>query len=235
MSETHNLQLPLVQPAQAQKHVTVNEALTRLDGLAQLVLQSVSQATPPGAAADGTAWAVPAGATGDWSGQEGRVALRLNGGWDFATPQAGWRAWIADTGGLVAHDGNDWVPAIALGLHGSAVLVRVITIDHTIAAGEVSLTAPVLPERGVVGTVMGRILQPVSGTLTSWQLGVEGAENRYGNGLGLDAGSWFGGFYGMPVTYWAATPLKLSATGGDFAGGTVRLAIHVAEFVPPRA
>jgi hypothetical protein len=47
MTETANLTFPLVQPAQAQKHVTVNEALARIDGLAQLTLQSVSDPVPP--------------------------------------------------------------------------------------------------------------------------------------------------------------------------------------------
>ena len=45
--QTSNLSLPFIMPAQAQKHVTVNEALVRLDGLAQLRLQSISVTTPP--------------------------------------------------------------------------------------------------------------------------------------------------------------------------------------------
>ena len=36
MSDTYQFGLPLVQAAQAQKHVTVNEALTRLDAVAQM-------------------------------------------------------------------------------------------------------------------------------------------------------------------------------------------------------
>ena len=36
MAKTAQLDLPLVMPAQAQKHVTVNEALARLDAAAQL-------------------------------------------------------------------------------------------------------------------------------------------------------------------------------------------------------
>ena len=47
MSETTQLGLPLLQPAQAQKHVTVNEALVRLDGLTQLVLASATVTAPP--------------------------------------------------------------------------------------------------------------------------------------------------------------------------------------------
>ena len=53
MTDTAQLGLPLVQPAQAQKHVTVNEALARLDGLVLLTLQSQSVATPPAVVSDG--------------------------------------------------------------------------------------------------------------------------------------------------------------------------------------
>ena len=55
MSETNRLSLPLVQPAQAQKHVTVNEALVRLDGLVNLVLNSVTTTSPPAAVVEGVA------------------------------------------------------------------------------------------------------------------------------------------------------------------------------------
>ena len=46
MTDTSNLTLPLLAAAQAQKHVTVNEALQRLDGVVQLTLRSRSEATP---------------------------------------------------------------------------------------------------------------------------------------------------------------------------------------------
>ena len=38
MAETAKLTLPLLEAAQAQKHVTVNEALVRLDAAAHLTL-----------------------------------------------------------------------------------------------------------------------------------------------------------------------------------------------------
>ena len=69
MSETAQLGLPLVQPAQAQKHVTVNEALAKLDGLSHLTLQSVSVSAPPAVAGDGIAYGVPVGATEAWVDQ----------------------------------------------------------------------------------------------------------------------------------------------------------------------
>ena len=53
MTDTPQMSLPLLAPAQAQKHVTVNEALARIDALTHLVLSSVSVASPPVSAPDG--------------------------------------------------------------------------------------------------------------------------------------------------------------------------------------
>ena len=41
MQTTPQFNLPLIQSGQAQKHITMNEALTRLDALAQLRLISM--------------------------------------------------------------------------------------------------------------------------------------------------------------------------------------------------
>ena len=44
MSDTANLNLPCLEPAQAQKHVTLNEALTALDALVQLSVKGAGLA-----------------------------------------------------------------------------------------------------------------------------------------------------------------------------------------------
>ncbi|WP_102110314.1 DUF2793 domain-containing protein [Oceaniglobus roseus] len=107
------LALPLLAPAQAQKHVTHNEALQRLDALVQLTLEAVGATTPPPAPVDGTLYAIGTGATGDWAGQDGQLAYRSpEGVWIFLPPQAGWRAWDLDTGQLRVFDGSGW-PAAA--------------------------------------------------------------------------------------------------------------------------
>jgi hypothetical protein len=96
MTDTNRLSLPLLRASQAQKHVTMNDALMRLDGLTQLVIASRSLSLPPAAVEDGTAYGVPAGAVNAWAGHEGELAIRANGGWVFALPRAGWRAFIID-------------------------------------------------------------------------------------------------------------------------------------------
>ena len=234
MSDTNRLTLPLLAAAQAQKHVTVNEALMRLDGLVNLVLTSVSTTMPPVTVVDGMCYGVPVGAVNAWAGHEGAIAIGSNGGWVFAQPEAGWRAFIADHGVQAIHSGLDWVSgALSLSHHGAGLKAGVVEIDHVIGAGGTSTTVTMIPSHAMVIGVSARVTEAITGTLTSWQLGHSGAEDRFGSGLGLGLGSWAKGMLGQPLTYWAGTPLQLTAQGGSFAGGTVRLAAHYLEISLP--
>ncbi|MEL6840267.1 MAG: DUF2793 domain-containing protein, partial [Pseudomonadota bacterium] len=59
--QTPNLTLPFIMPAQAQKHVTHNEAIELLDMIVQLTLEATDAVTPPGTANEGQAWAIGTG------------------------------------------------------------------------------------------------------------------------------------------------------------------------------
>lgn len=234
MADTPRLTLPLLAAAQAQKHVTVNEALARLDGLCQLVLKSVSTTTPPGVAAEGDCYGVPAGAVNAWAGQDGAVALYSNGGWVFAQPARGWRAFVEDASAFAMHDGGGWVTgAAALSPGGASIALKIVEIDHPIAAGPTSTVAAAIPAGTLVIGVTGRVTGAITGALTSWRIGVAGADNRYGSGLGLGQGSWLRGLTGTPQAYYSDTDLVLTGEGGDFAAGAVRLAVHLMELAPP--
>jgi hypothetical protein len=110
---TANLALPELAAAQAQKHVTVNEALRSLDALVQLAVLDRDLAAPPGTPAEGQRWLVAASPSGDWAGHADEIAVWQDDGWDFYTPQIGWLAYVADEGALLAWTGNGWVDAIA--------------------------------------------------------------------------------------------------------------------------
>ena len=110
------LGLPLIMPAQAQKHVTHNEALALLDAVVQLAVASRGSGDPPGSPAEGERHIVASPASGAWAGQEDRVALWDQGAWRFFAPVAGWRAWVADETALVVWDGGGWtLPPLAAG------------------------------------------------------------------------------------------------------------------------
>lgn len=111
MSDTSpSLGLPLIQPAQAQKHVTHNEALQTLDAVVQLAVETMDMPDPPATVADGQRHIVPAAATGAWAGQDGALAVQAGGGWQFIAPQAGWRAYARAENRFVLYDGAGWGP-----------------------------------------------------------------------------------------------------------------------------
>ena len=237
MARTAQLALPLVAPAQAQKHVTINEALARLDAAAQLRVLSSALLVPPATAADGESYLVPAGATDEWAGSAGRIAVWSNGGWLFLAPMAGWRVWDESLATHRTYDGSAWIPdAVAVSSRGAALRWRVIEFDHAVVPGATNTTSVEIPAHAQVAGVTGRVVVALAGAgLTGWKTGVGGADNRYGSGLGTGLNSYLVGLSGTPVTYYEATPLLLSAEGGTFSAGVIRLALHVLQLEPPRA
>ena len=113
MSDDHSarLALPYLAAGQMQKHVTLNEALTRLDALVQTVVVSRTTPAQPGAPADGDLWILPAGATGtDWGTRPPGALMRAEGGgWTRVPAGDGLTALVADAGEVVVRHGGDWV------------------------------------------------------------------------------------------------------------------------------
>lgn len=234
MSDTPRYAMPLLDAAQAQKHVTVNEALARADALAAGRVERRDLGAPPASPADGDAFIVALSATGDWAGQEGAVALFLNGGWAFVAPWGGAEFWVAAERQRVTYDGVAWVEGRAAGAAGgAATLGRVLEIDQALS-GASTTTPAVIPDKAVVLGVTGRVIEAITGA-TSWELGVTGSTGRYGSGYGTAAGAFAHGVSGQPQAYYGGTPLLVTAAGGSFTGGTVRLAVHLLEIVPPEA
>ena len=234
--DTPRLGMPLLQPAQAQKHVTVNESLMRLDGLVNLVLNSLTRTAPPEATMDGQCWAVPAGATGAWAGQEGRIAIAANNGWVFAYPRHGMRCFVTDLGRPAIHDGEAWVPgAMSVGAFGSGLIAGGSEAEVDIGPGASFDTGVMIPPGVMVIGVVSRVTTAITGTLTSWSMGNAGATDRFGSGLGLSEGSWARGLLGSPMSYYSPEALIMTAAGGNFAGGRLRVGLHWLELQLPRA
>ncbi|MBW4707188.1 DUF2793 domain-containing protein [Roseobacter sp. YSTF-M11] len=110
MADTSSsLSLPFIQPNQAQKHVTHNEALRILDVLTQLSVLADDQPTPPVSPTEGERYIVGDNGTDAWLGHDGDVALFENGLWQFFAPKGGWRAYVLNRETLIVHDGTDWI------------------------------------------------------------------------------------------------------------------------------
>jgi hypothetical protein len=126
---TTNLALPYILAAQAQKHVTHNEALRLLDGLVQLSVLDRDLTAPPGSPEDGDRYIVASGATGDWAGWDLNVAVFTDGAWLRLPPRVGWRTWIEDEGLLLVYNGSEWVGTTPASLQNLTLLGLGTTAD----------------------------------------------------------------------------------------------------------
>ncbi|WP_374374081.1 DUF2793 domain-containing protein [Tabrizicola sp.] len=107
--DTTILSLPLILPAQAQKHVTHNEALVKLDLMVQLAVINRTLTTPPPLPTIGDRHIVAAGATGPWVGQAGRIALFTEAGWQFTQALPGWQAYVMAESQMAFFNGLAWI------------------------------------------------------------------------------------------------------------------------------
>jgi hypothetical protein len=157
--------LPLLAAAQAQKHVTHNEALLQLDALGCARLRDRDLTAPPSSPADGDTYLVKATATGDWTGQDGNIAFAVDGAWRFYAPYAGLIAYVADEAALIVFDGASWADFASL-LH---------FLTMALPAG--SASAPPLTfgdaTTGWYGPATGNIGLSVAGAPV-WTLGASG-------------------------------------------------------------
>lgn len=124
---TARLALPLLHAAQAQKEFTHNEALVRLDALVGGVVAGGPLAGPPGGTEEGSVWIVGVGATGEWAGQTGRLAIASASGWRFADPPVGFTLARPD-GAPVRRTAEGWD-------EGHGVFDRLTVNGHALGGG----------------------------------------------------------------------------------------------------
>lgn len=101
--------LPLLFAGQAQKELTVNEALSRVDALLHPVVEGEAD-TPPASPAAGECWLVGASPTGIWSGHAAALACFTAGVWIFSEPREGMRVFDSSAGQSLLYRGG-WAAA----------------------------------------------------------------------------------------------------------------------------
>ena len=111
MTTTPNLDLPYIMASQAQKHVTHNEAIRKLDALVNLVAVSDDLTQPPAGPLDGECYIVAAASIGEWLGHDNEIAAWQDGAWEYYPPSAGWNVFVTALNSFVLWDGAVWIEA----------------------------------------------------------------------------------------------------------------------------
>jgi hypothetical protein len=232
MTDTPRLALPAIEAAQAQKHVTHNEALVLLDALTHLTVESRALTIPPGSPSNGSSY-IPASGAGDaWSGWDGQIALYSGGGWIRIVPVPGMKAWVRAERLTVTYEDGIWRDGIALTAHGGRVTLRAKE-EELILGGAFTETADpaFIPDRAVVLGVASRTTLSISGAV-SYGVGIIGNLTQFGNLLGVALGSTNNGVIG-PTAFYADTKVRVTANGGNFTAGKVRLVVYFLEMLVP--
>jgi hypothetical protein len=127
MPETARHKLPLLAVSQAQKEITHNEALFRIDALLHAVAQAEMASPPVLTDADvGKCWLVAGAPSGEWSGKSGQLAVWVGGSWRFCQPSEGMRLRMLAAGTDRVYSQSVWVaaPTIAYPQNGAVIDVE---------------------------------------------------------------------------------------------------------------
>ena len=114
--------------------------------------------------------------------------------------------------------------------HGSNIQCAVVE-DLITCSGASSVSSKQIPNRAIVLAISVYVVTAITGATsfnadatTNASGGTGTTAGQFGSGLGIAAGSNNSGVIG-PTAWYAASTIKLTAQGGSFTGGTVRVAI----------
>ena len=190
MSNTSNLVLPYLAVGQAQKHVTVNETLRKLDAIIQLSVVSATTTAEPSTPTDGAVYIVPAGKSGaHWSAfANGSLGYYRDGAWVEIAPREGWLAFVKDTDQLLAFTGSAW------SLFPAAKLLTLSASDKLLGRS----TAGAGAAEEIVCTAAGRaILDDADATAQRATLGLGTMATQAASSYAALSGAMFTGVTGV--------------------------------------
>lgn len=233
---TPNFTIPEIQGNQAQKHVTANEAFNVIDYAMDKTVEDTTLTAPPGSPSEGDKYIVAATATGDWASQEGKIACYSDATWIFFTPKEGWEFYDLNSSTMLRYTGSAWEEAVpgdflTAGANGGGIKMVTLEEHLTSLSGATVNSTIAFPNQSLILSATLRVTTAITGA-TSFDCGDAGSSTRFGSSIGVSLGTTNQGTTG-PVGNYATTTLLLTANGGNFTGGDVRVQLNYLEFIPP--
>ncbi|HEV7233881.1 MAG TPA: DUF2793 domain-containing protein [Sphingorhabdus sp.] len=146
LTETGRHNLPLLAVSQAQKEITHNEALVRIDALLHPVVEEELAVPPSPTERDiGKCWLIAPSPIGAWQGMTGRIAIWTGGSWRYCIPTEGLKVRVTSSGSDRVRSNAIWVdsPTIPDPANGTVIDVEarsaiVALLGHLRAIGHVT-------------------------------------------------------------------------------------------------
>ncbi|HEX3674043.1 MAG TPA: DUF2793 domain-containing protein, partial [Rhizomicrobium sp.] len=224
---------PLLAAAQAQKHVTHNEALYQFDAFLCARFLDRTLTAPPSSPADGDTYLVHATATGAWTGQDAKIAYCADGDWRFYAPFGGLVAYVADESKFIVYTGSAWVDYASLlplqnvpliGVNTTAAAPNLLSVESNAI-----LFTDVPTGSGGTGDVRATLSKQASGNTASFlfqdnfsgraEVGLAGDDNFHFK-VSPDGSAWHDAIV-LTASSGLATIASAAVTSADINGGTV--------------
>ena len=154
---TARLALPLLQPGQAQKETTHNEALTLLDLAVQASVTAVGTNVPPAAPTAGSAWIVGTAPAGGWAGQARAIAGWTASGWRFLVPREGMAVWSIADGQSARFAAGAWTLGVLAGTRVSIGGVDVVGLRRPAVPDPTGGTVVDVQSRATIGAILAAL------------------------------------------------------------------------------
>ena len=132
----------------------------------------------------------------------------------------------------VTYEDGVWRDGIALTAHGGRVTLRAKEEELSLTGAYAETAdAAFIPDRTIVLGVSSRTTSAITGA-TSYGVGIAGDVTKFGNLLGIVLHSTNVGVIG-PTGFYANTKVRVTANGGSFTAGKVRLVVYFLEMAAP--
>lgn len=205
-------------------------AVTKLNRLPWLAVNSMTVTAPPASSAQGDAYLVPAGATGAWAANIGQIAEWSGTAWSYAVPSDGHGIALPD-GRIFERIGGAYVEKLALDAQSGKW-------NYAIAGGTANaLTATLSPAPASLASLIGsvvalKIVATNPGAVTLNMNGFGPVPVRMLGGADILPNQLVAGI--VVLTYDGATWQVLSVTPSIFSRGGYQWFVNSASFtVPP--
>jgi hypothetical protein len=174
MAITHNLGITLLEQAQAQKEVTINQAIAVLDAAFNPSVLDKDLATPPASPTAGDSYLIASAPAGAWAGKANYVTY-YDSGWRFIAPKEGLTIWVADETAEYRYSGSAWAIASGGGGGSGDVVGPASSVDNTLARFDG--TTGKLIQGSTVTVADTGALAVTSGSPIAFAVGANGATN----------------------------------------------------------
>jgi hypothetical protein len=139
MTASPRLGMTDLEQSDTDPHTSVNENDRMLEQMGNRAICTDRLTAPPGSPVDGRTYLIIATATGDWSGKENQLALRVGSSWKYVTPIEGTLAYVQDENAEYRYDGSAW-GTIASGNPTESIIIACSDESTNITTGTAKAT-----------------------------------------------------------------------------------------------